>query len=308
MKDQWIVIVNPNSGKRKGEKDWHIIEPLLKNAGILFKPVFTGKRLDAAEMLAVYTAKGYIKFIVIGGDGTLNEAANGIMLQKSIPNKEITLGVIPVGKGNDWCRSFGIPYNYQKAIDIIKAGKTVYQDVGKVSYFYKGEKAERYFFNVAGMGFDAEVASKVNHYKEKGKDAGELAYFRHIFSCLFGYKAVSTKFIMDGKVLRTEVFSMCVGICKYNGGGMMQLPYANPSDGLLDLTIIKKIGPLKVILNVRRLFDGTIEKIKEVELHQARSIIIDAEKPTNIEVDGESLGHSPFEFSIIPSCLKVICA
>jgi diacylglycerol kinase (ATP) len=302
---KFIAIINANSGKGRGKKDWHLISSLLTEAGILFDFVFTEYKMHAYELIQEYAFKGFANFIAVGGDGTLNEMANGIMEQKYLPISEISLGVIPVGKGNDWCRSFGIPFDYAKSVRIIKEGFTVMQDVGKVYYYQDDKKFHRYFVNVAGMGFDAAVAKKANIEKERGGNAGELAYFKHIFSCLMNYKSKLTKFMVDGSGLETQVFSMNVGIGRFNGGGMEQLPDADPSDGIFDINIIKKISVLQVLIQVRRLFDGTIKKMPQVEQLKGTHIQIESESPVELEADGESLGHSPFEFELLPECLRV---
>jgi diacylglycerol kinase (ATP) len=306
MQPNSLVIVNPNSGKRRGKHDWPLIKDLLEAAGFQFETVFTEYPMHAYKLVMKYISQGITDIITVGGDGTLNEVANGIMDQKEIPVSHISLGVIPVGKGNDWCRSFNIPYDYKKAVDIIKKRNLVCQDVGKVSYILDGTRNHRFFINVVGMGFDAAVATKVNKDKQQGKDAGELAYLKHIFTSLFGYKALPTFFQLDGKKIEKKVFSMNVGIGKFNGGGMKQLPNADPADGLLDLNIIKKISVVGIIFAVRRLFDGSILKMKQVEQYQAANIHIDADSLTWLEADGESLGHTPFEFTICPLALHVI--
>lgn len=101
---------------------------------------------------------------------------------------------------------------------------------------------------------------------------------------------------------------MSLGICKYNGGGMMQLPNAIANDGIFDMTIIKKTTKLRIIRNVKNLYDGTFLKLPEVVTFKGRSISI-VSKPRNsvyLETDGESLGYSPLEFMIIPGSIKVI--
>ena len=99
---------------------------------------------------------------------------------------------------------------------------------------------------------------------------------------------------------------MSVGICKYNGGGMMQLPNAIADDGLLDLTLIKKLGKFTVLKEVKNLYDGSFIKHPKVQTFQATSYTIESRPNINLEVDGESLGHSPFIFEVIPKCLRVV--
>lgn len=303
---QWFVIVNPNAGKRKGEKDWLTIADLLQKAGIDYTNVFTEHRGHAVDLTRKYIETGFRKFVVVGGDGTLNEVVNGIFQQSEVPPSDISLGMIPVGTGNDWGRTFGIPADYRKAIDVIKRGKLFTQDIGSIHYISSaGEEIVRYFVNMAGMGFDALVAKKTNKQKDKGK-SNPLSYFSNIFTSLFVYKATKVSILLDDQKVETGVFSMSVGICQYNGGGMMQAPMALPDDGLFDLTIIQPIGKFKIIRNVLKLFDGSFTRLPEVSTFRSSKIIIHSHPAMYLEADGESLGHTPFVYNILPKCLHVI--
>ncbi|MGA2824098.1 MAG: diacylglycerol kinase family protein, partial [Bacteroidales bacterium] len=158
--DKWLIIVNPNAGIKKGGKDWPLISRLLNSAGISHLCVLTEHRDHANQLAGEFIEEGYRNIAVVGGDGTMNEVVNGIFLQKNVSPSAITLGMIPVGTGNDWCRTFGIPFDYKNAICILKIGKTFLQDVGQISYFKNQDPIQRYFINIAGMGYDALVAKK----------------------------------------------------------------------------------------------------------------------------------------------------
>ncbi len=303
---QWFVIVNPNAGKRKGEKDWLEIAALLNEAGIDFVNVFTEHKNHAVALTRKYIENGYKNIIAVGGDGTLNEVVNGIFSQAHVPVADIVLAMIPVGTGNDWCRTFNIPNDYKKAIRVIARRNLFTQDIGSVKYISSsGNEKVRYFINMAGMGFDALVAKKTNKQKEAGK-SNPFSYAINIFSSLFNYKSTKVTIMLDNEKVETGVFSMSVGICQYNGGGMKQAPGALPDDGLFDLTIIQPIGKFKVIRNVLKLFDGSFTRLHEVSTYRSSQIVIHSNPAMYIEADGESLGHTPFVFSILPRCLNVV--
>jgi len=305
--DKWMVIVNPNAGVRKGEKDWGKIYDLLVKNDIQFDSVFTKHKEHAIALTTKYIKKGYRKFIVTGGDGTLNEVVNGIFFQKNIPTTEFLLAMIPVGTGNDWCRMFHIPFKYKQAIKVISEEKTFTQDIGKVNYFSSSTLKRRYFINVAGMGYDAVVAAKTNKDKEMGR-GGPLTYLKNLFTSLLFYKHATTEIkVNDEKEsIINKTFSLSVGICKYNGGGMMQLPHAIPDDGLLDMTHIKKLGKFTVLKEIKHLYDGSFIKHPKVDTYTGKSFQINSKPTVYLEADGESLGHSPFTFEIIPKSLQVI--
>jgi diacylglycerol kinase (ATP) len=301
-----LVIVNPNAGVKKGARDWPSIERQLKAEGFLYQAVLTEHRDHARNLTAGFIEQGCRKIIVVGGDGTMNEAVNGIYTQKIVFPSEIALGMIPVGTGNDWCRTFGIPFDYRKAIRIVKEEKTFLQDVGRISYFKKDTPLVRYFINIAGMGYDALVAKKTNLMKEKGR-GGPLTYLFFVFAGLFQYKFIEAVIDVDGQqVFKGEIFSMNVGICKYNGGGMMQVPFAVPDDGLLDVTLIVKTSKFAVLRYAGKLYDGTLVDLPIVKTFRGQTIRIRSTGRLYLEADGESLGHSPFVYEILPRGLKVI--
>ncbi len=300
------MIVNPNAGVKKGTKDWPEIWRLLQAEKVDFDYRETAARGHAIEITAESIELGYRNFCVVGGDGTLNEVLNGVINQHLIPFSDISIGMIPVGTGNDWCRMFNIPFDYLKSIHLLKQKKTFLQDAGKVTYYHKDEKMVRYFMNVAGMGYDALVAKKTNILKEKGK-GGPLTYMYFVFASLFQYKFIEAVIEVDGKMAyKGEIFSMNVGICKFNGGGMMQVPFAIPDDGLLDVTLIKKTSKWMVVRYARKLFDGTLVDLPFIATFKGENIRIRSTGNVFLETDGESLGHTPFTFEILSRCVKIV--
>ena len=303
---EWFVIVNPNAGKRKGEKDWLEIAAQLTVAGIEFVSVFTEHRGHAVVLTRKYVENGYRNIIVVGGDGTLNEVVNGIFTQAHVPTEKITLAMIPVGTGNDWCRMFHIPGDYSQAVKLITKRKIFVQDTGTIKYVSsEGEEKTRYFINMAGMGFDAMVAKKTNNQKDLGQ-SNPLSYVVNIFSSLFVYTSTKVTILLENDKIASDIFSMSVGIGQYNGGGMKQAPEALPDDGLFDLTLIKPIGKFKIIRNIIKLFDGSFTRLPEVSTFRSSKIIIHSEPPMYMEADGESLGHTPFVFNILKQSLNVV--
>ena len=304
--DKWLIIVNPNAGIGKGGRDWQGISHLLNQAGLDHICILTEHRNHANLIVSEFIEEGYRNFAVVGGDGTLNETVNGILTQRFCDPLSITLGMIPVGSGNDWCRMFGIPFDYQKAVDILVQKRTYTQDVGFIRYQHKEEQHLRYFANVAGMGYDALVAKKTNIFKDQGK-GGPLTYLYFVFASLFQFSFPDAIISVDDKeVFRGDIFSMNAGVCRFNGGGMMQVPFAIPDDGLLDITLIKKTAKIKVIRYSTKLYDGTLVNLPFVKVFRGKKVRMESKKKIYLEADGESLGHTPFEFGILPKTLKVV--
>jgi len=302
---EWLVIINPNAGNGKGRKDWDLLSTLLEENAIGYDAVFTETRRHAIVITKDSIRKGYRKIIVVGGDGTMNEVVNGVFEQDICKTEDIILGMIPVGTGNDWGKLFGIPAQYVPAVKIIREGNFRLQDAGMVYYYHGTTRESRYFINIAGLGFDAVVVKRTNNQKDKGRN-GKLLYLLNLLRSVLFYRHTKTTVEIDGSVIQENVFTISIGIGKYSGGGMMQTPYALPDDGLFDITIIKKISRGDVIMSLKMLYDGTILNHPRIIGMQGRDIIIDSDPLIHLEADGESLGHSPIEFKILPKSVNIV--
>lgn len=303
--NKWFVVVNPEAGTGKGFRDWPIVNDMLERQGLKFDFAFTERKYHAVEITVWAIRNGFNRIAIVGGDGTLNEVLNGVFIQTERPPSEIILGVIGVGTGNDWQRSFALPHDYLGKVTALKEERTILQDVGRVEFFESRVKQIRYFANVAGVGFDAEVAKATNKLKEEGR-RGRLLYLISILKALLVFKSSVAKVIIDNFSISGPVFSVILGMGKYSGGGMIPLPNAEPDNGLFEITVVKKISRLNLLLNIFRLYNGTILNHPKVFGYQSTTVKISANPPLNLEVDGESLGTSPFAFAIIPSGVRVV--
>lgn len=306
MTNRWFVVVNPVSGGGRGLGEFPKISRLLRENGIEHDSAFTEHRYHATELTVEAANRGYRNIIVVGGDGTLNEVVNGLFIQKQCAPKEILLAVIAVGTGNDWVRTFSIPRNYTAIIRAIKERTSFLQDVAKVTYTESKYEQSRYMVNVAGLGFDADVIKIFNHLKLKGYKGKWL----YLYSLLKGYvsaKPAGATIEVDGKVIYNKLlFSLAVGVCRYNGGGIQQLPRAVANDGLLDLTIIRPVHWWHVIFRANRLFNGKIYTIGHVEHAQGRVVKITSAPDMSLETDGELQGGTPVTISIVDEAIRVV--
>jgi YegS/Rv2252/BmrU family lipid kinase len=305
VQTEWLVIVNPNAGNGKGKKDWDKISFLLKKYDLHFTVKFTERKGQAIDITMEGISAGFRKLITVGGDGTLNEVVNGVFSGNSLNTSDISLALIPVGTGNDWGRMFGIPLDYEEAIRIIVENKQMMHDAGLVSFFIGSEKYNRHFINIAGLGFESVVVRRTNTQKDKGH-GGKLIYFYSLLMSLLSYRNTKADIVIDGEKISADIFSLNVGNGRYCGGGMRQTPGALPNDGLLDVTIINGIGKFEIIRNLKILYDGTILSHPKIDGYKCKNIRVSSESVIYVEADGESLGHTPAEFSIIPSAINII--
>lgn len=303
---KWFVVVNPISGSGKGLDDFPLISKLLRDNGISCEAVFTEHKCHATELTVSAINSGYRHIIVVGGDGTLHEVVNGLFIQKSVEPSDVTIAVIAVGTGNDWIRMFGIPTHYSEAIRAIKEGYTFLQDVAAVEYEESRFRQVRYTANVAGVGFDAAVIQRLQHMRAKGCK-GKSSYLRALAYTFFRYKPTGVKVWVDDRLIYNNLMlSMAIGVGKYNGGGIQQLPEAVADDGLLDITIIRPLHWWNIIFRLKRLFNGSIYTIGHVLHAKGRNIHIESSPEIQLEVDGELYGFSPINVRNVHRDVRVI--
>lgn len=303
---KWFVVVNPVAGNGCGLDDFPQISKMLREAGIAYEPVFTEHKCHATELTVSAVKQGYRHIIVVGGDGTLHEVVNGLFIQQEVDPKEVLLAVIAVGTGNDWVRTVGIPRRHRDAIQAIAEENHFLQDVGVVTYEESRYKQSRYMANVAGAGFDATVAKHIAHLRQKHK-LRKWSYTWGLIRSYFGYKSTGVKvWIDDRMVYNNLLFSLAIGIGKYNGGGVQQLPDAVTDDGLLDISLIRPIHIWHIIFRFHYLFNGGIYRIRHVLKERGEKIRIESSPEILLEIDGELVGGTPVEFTVLHRAIKIV--
>lgn len=304
MNNTWYVILNPTSGNGKGLKKIEILKRLFLKYDLPVKIKIS--EYSKHEKLLAQNAinNGFKKIISVGGDGTLHHIINGVMSQTKIINSAITIGVIPLGTGNDWVKTYDIPLNIEKAIQIIRQNKHIYQDVGKIRIL-KSDKCY-YFNNIAGIGFDAYVVNKIN----KLKRLGSMAYLLGGIIGFMNYKESRLTITLDNNNNNktSNIFMLNIGLCKYSGGGLRLTDYDNHKSGFFDVTIIESIKLLKILLNIKQLFNGNLRKFKEARFSNNKVISIKTMEThiPYIQADGELIGNGNTEISIVNKAIKII--
>ncbi|MGK0254613.1 MAG: diacylglycerol kinase (ATP), partial [Mariniflexile sp.] len=234
----------------------------------------------------------------------LHNIVNGIMAQSVVASKNIKVGVIPIGTGNDWVKTHKIPKDCERAIQIIKNGNIATQDLGKIEFLNSSDPLI-YFNNLAGIGFDGYVVSKVDAYK----NLGAVAYLLGAFISLFSFKNFKSKVSINSEYICGETLMILVGLCKYSGGGMQLTEAPDPFDGLLDVSVAKNFSKIDILKNLTKLFNGKINSIKKVQTLKAPSIKIkiDQNELPFIQADGELVGEGAINITLIPKAFSFYC-
>ena len=302
MVEKWLVIVNPTSGNGAAKKKWPLINNELLKQNFKFKVVFTESKNHATKIIQDSIKQGFTKFICGGGDGTLHTIVNGVLSLNPINISEIKIGIIAIGTGNDWIKTYYISKNYKKAIEILKTENTVKQDIGKL--FISSTNKIIYFNNLAGIGFDGYVVNKVNKYK----NLGFLAYLVGALVSLSNYKKSELEITFNNTILKGKTLMLLIGLCKYSSGGMQLTKNTNPVDGLFDISYIQKITLLTILGNIKGLFNGNITNHKLVNTYKTTELQIKVLDTTKayIQADGELIGSGDFSVKILPKAINFI--
>ena len=288
------VICNPSSGGGAYDPD-------------VLRAEFDGYELDWVQTEGPGDASEAAKewpgglLIVAGGDGTINDAVNG--LGKAGFPEGVTLGILPAGTGNDLAATLCIPNDPDEAEDVIRQGRIRTLDVARVR---SAGIEERFFINVATGGLGAEI-SDANEGELKRR-WGRLSYLRASLEVAKDFDVKELDLYLDGELHRARAVNVVVGNCRFAGGGWLAAPRANPEDGLLDVVIIEKLG-LTDLLQLAPASMTRSDYLDREGVFSARAKEIRVEtQPPGLEftVDGEIVGDEPARFSVVPRALKVI--
>jgi len=287
-----LCIINPVAGKGRAIQAWRSVQGELRQIYSKLDLEYTSCAGDATLVAREAVNKGYQLVIVFGGDGTLNEVVNGLA------GSDTALAIVPSGSGNDFARSLGLSKDPKQAIATIAVSKKKRLDLGRF--------AGRYFLNMGGLGFDADVAHRING---KRLLRGQLAYLIAVLQALGAYDSYRVELRIDDQKLEEETIMVSVGNGQYAGGGFRLLPHASLEDGLLDIMVVRKTSRLDIISTLPALYKGTHLGHPKCSFYRGREVNINLLEPNKkvfAQVDGQEFQEFPLEFGIIPGALQVI--
>jgi YegS/Rv2252/BmrU family lipid kinase len=304
-----LVIVNPASGSTKD--NWAGIASDLRAHFGPYNVAFTKAAGDGIDLALRACKDGRTFIIACGGDGTINEVANGILQS----GKDVELGVMPSGTGGDFRRTLGLPVTPREAARALRDGETKLIDAGKVTFQdFQNKTVSRFFLNVSSFGLAASIIERVKSssaldWLPLGTARGRANFALSTLQEVIGVDFVTARISIDGKEEKTlNTVNFCVANARYFGGGMKIAPDAKINDGFLDVINIGDIRTAKIILNAYTLYNGTHIELPEVKYTLAKKIearSIDASLEVFIEVDGELPGKLPAVYEVVPNALKV---
>jgi diacylglycerol kinase (ATP) len=298
-----VFLVNPASANGSTRKAWPEIAHRAASAGLRGEALFSdgpGGILKVAERAAGLGAK---RVVVVGGDGTVNEAANGLLSVRV--GKEVELAVIPRGTGTDFVRTFRIPTKLDEAIAVARDGIVREIDAGRVSYrAWDGSAGSAYFVNIASAGMSGAVAQRAN---ATSKALGGKASFLWATLVVFArWQNARVAVDVDDTHREGSMLDVIVANCEWLGGGMHMTPKAEPDDGLLDILLIGDITKRDLVQTLPKIYRGTHLPHPKAEELRGTTVRVDAPTPLPIELDGEQPGTTPATFEVVPRALRLV--
>jgi diacylglycerol kinase (ATP) len=286
------IILNPVAGKDRDLDDVVARLARLPNAEIRI----TGRRGSAARFARTALRKGRDTIVAAGGDGTLNEVINGIGENLG----DARVGLLPLGTGNDFARTIGVPVDLEAAIALIAAGKTRKVDLVRVT-----SDDVRYFVNVSAGGFSGLVDEKLT--PKMKKTWGPLAYLRSAAAALSELHSYRTTLAFDNaESLTLDLYNVVVANGRYVAGGRMIAPEASINDGLLDIVLIPKRSAPELALLAAQVAMGTHLSNDAIVFRRAAKLMVNSKPRMCFNVDGEMVGSEPARFEILPRALGFI--
>lgn len=290
------VILNPHAAGGRTLKTLPRVTQALTALGVKFSLYVTAGPLEAQEKSREFANDGMERVIAVGGDGTFNEVANGLLTADRLP----PMGIVPAGTGCDLPRTLGLTSkSIEESVRIACLGTVTRMDVG----FARCDSGEsRYFVNVAGLGFDATVADKAARTKLPG---GKISYLAALATSLASYKNISVTVTSDTLSVQTRAIFVTVANAKYFGGGFKITPMADITDAKLDLAIIGDLSIPELLRNIPSVYRGKHTNHSKFTHALCTHVRVESHEPALVQVDGEILGTAPVEFSIRPFAFLV---
>ena len=303
MPDAGIVfVVNPASANGSTRRRWPEIARRAADLGLIGETLFSERPGHAADLAERAAADGAALVVAGGGDGTVNEAVNGLM--RADPERRPELATIPRGTGKDFARSFRIPRKIDEALAVARDGATRTVDVGHAGFSaWDGSAAESYFTNFAGAGISGAVAARAN---TSSKALGGKASFFWATSAVFvRWKNSEYEVLIDGEQRAGLMLEVIAAIGDQLAGGMRLTPGADPADGLFDVVLIGDATKVDFVRTLPKIYRGTYLPHPRAEVVRGTRVEIRTAVPLPIALDGEQPGTTPAVFEIVPGALRL---
>ena len=285
-----VFVVNPKAGTHSKSSIIDQINRCLDKSIIDHTILYTESPGHGYQIAKEAVRSQVTAVIAVGGDGTMNECASALI------NSSTSLGLVPIGSGNGLARDLGYSMNIRQSVEVINRGNEIIIDCGLAN--------DRYFFCTAGIGFDAEVSKKFQDQSIRGFQG----YIKTALRELVSYQCQIYDIMFDESEIQVKAFSVTfANVCQFGNNAYIS-PEADPSDGLIDLCIVKEFPKHHAPVMVTRLFTRSIHKSPYTIIHRAKKVRITCPDQSHFHLDGEAIDLSGkhLNIRIVPKALKVL--
>ncbi len=289
--DNYHFIVNPIAGAGHSKRRFNEAQDIMGKQGIAYTHVFSKESGHVSELVRTAVEVGHKKIVAVGGDGTVRETAQVIM-----GRKDVAMGILPFGTGNDLARALKIPFDPSGALNVLFGGCVRPMDMGIANGCA--------FTNVAGLGFDTEVIVRTEKFKRRF--GGMLPYILGVIQALLSLKPIRMHITTDDREIHVEALLVAVANGTHYGGGMNVSPSSDPFDGKLDVCLVKKVGLIKLLSLLPAFIKGRHINKKPVDYFSVKELRIESCANHSINLDGELASSTPVTFGIIPGALNIL--
>lgn len=302
--NRWAVIYNPKAGTKNAQKRWKSIRDYMDEKGVQYDYVQSEGYGSVERLSRTMANNGYRTIVVVGGDGAMNDALNGIMFSDAEDKNSIAVGIIPNGIGNDFAKYWGLNSDdYKMAVDVIINRRLRKVDVGIFSY-YDGEKhVSRYFLNAVYIGLGARIV-RITNETRRFWGIPLLSYLASLFLVAFERKMHRMHLKVNGEHIRGRLMAVAVGSAK--GYGLT--PSAVPYNGWLDVSLIYRPELCQLVPGLWMLQQGRLLNHKNVKPYRTREVKILRAQNAEISLDGRVLfdKHFPIDITVAQEALTLI--
>ena len=264
-----FLIINKYAGHGVAEKAVDVVIPYLKKKGFAVEYSFTNHPGHASELAAKASAEGYNQVVAVGGDGTVNETALGLIGTNTV------MGIIPMGSGNGLARELGISMNIRKSAQTLVEGNNLHMDVCRLN--------NQRFLCTSGIGFDALIADKMS----KSSTRGFLKYVQLVIQESIFYKPVEVKMEIDGRLVEKQVFLITFANASQFGNNAFIAPGASMTDGLIDVVVVRKFAKIWMPFFAIALFSKLVPRLPFVDCYKAQKVVLLKARTPYFHFDGE---------------------
>ncbi|MEP6978107.1 MAG: diacylglycerol kinase family protein [Thermoleophilia bacterium] len=291
-------MVNPASANGSTGRRWPELAREAAAHGLKGDTLFSQRPGQLTDLAADAVREGARLLVVVGGDGSVNEVANGIA------GLDVEVAVIARGTGWDFVRTYDIPRKVEAAVDVALNGRTREIDLGRARFRrWDGSEAESIFANIASAGMSGAIAQRANETtKALG---GKVSYAWATFAVFARWKTSEVKVTVGNETREGRMHDVVIANGRYFGGGMMMAPEAEPDDGLFDVLLIGDLTKRDLIVTLPKTYKGKHLPHPKAELLRGATVSVEAPEPLPIELDGEQPGTTPVRFDVVPKALRL---